>query len=150
MPLCLVDLVRLTGGSLRMAAMPPRDGELAAIERIVLAAECASGGDVFWQVAPQPGDIELAFLRGAAGVVAPQAVGEPWPGRFWLQVTDAAAALESVVAGLLAWQGENFFDQRAELKVLQLCAARRTDIYPHTSERHVKRRSLHRCRRKAA
>jgi hypothetical protein len=102
MPLCIQDLVELTGGRLWLAAMPPVDGELAPIHRIVLSAEDAGPGDVYCGVARSEGDIEHAFLRGAIGAITGGRVPEPWPGRFCLQVDDPVAALCQIVGRLLA------------------------------------------------
>src|SRR5207237_5636717 len=67
MNLCLMDLAELTGGRLQLAAMPPFDGVLARVERIVLSVDRIDQHDVFWQLAYRPGDVESAFLRGAFG-----------------------------------------------------------------------------------
>lgn len=150
MTLCLFDLVRLTGGTLRLAAMPPRDGELTPIDRVVLCAADIALGDVFWRAAPQAGDVELAFFRGALGVVAAGPTGEPWPGRFWLGVDDLGGGLNEVAQALLAESAAGISGDSSELKVLQLCAATRPDIYPHTCERPANGRANRRCRRHAA
>jgi len=154
MNLCPFDLAQLTGGELRLAAMPPRDGELTPIQRVVLSAEAAGPGTVFWCMDRQSGDVELAFLRGALGVVAAGASIEPWPGRFSLQIDDPVAALRDLIAGLLA-RDEQFFDEGPELKVLQLCAARVADISPPTCGRVANGQAAmghrdRRCRRQAA
>jgi len=133
MDLCLHDLVRLTGGQLRLAAMPPRDGHLTLLQRIVLSAEAACSGDLFWCLARQSCNIELAYLRGALGVVTAGRPVEPWPGRFSLQVDDPVACLERLIEALAG--GRQFFDDLPELKVLQLCAAGGVDIYPPTNRK---------------
>jgi len=143
MKLCILDLIQITGGKLRLAAMPPLDGELAAIERIVLFADAVRAGDVFWCLDRRACDVDLAFLRGALGVVAAGPPIEPWAGRFSLRVSDAASVLAELRGQL---SGEN----AAELKVLQLCAARGADIYPLTCERPAKGLNDRRCRRQAA
>src|SRR4051794_32981866 len=89
---CVSDLVALTGGELRMAAMPPMHGELTAIRRLVLAAEDCGSGDVVWCQTSGPAEAELAFLRGAIGVVVSRWL-EPWPGRFCLKIADPTSAL---------------------------------------------------------
>ena len=149
MNLCLFDLARLTGGALRLAAMPPRDGELTWIRRIVLSAEAASPGTVFWCFDRQGCDIELAFLRGALGVVAGGSPIEPWPGRFSLQVNDSVASLRELIEGLLT-RDEQSCEEPSELKVLQLCAAGVADISPPTCGRSAKGHAVRRCRRQAA
>src|SRR6478735_1646161 len=100
MKLCLQDLVELTGGELKLAVMPPLEGELTPIERIMLKPDSIESGDLFWCLAAERCDIELAFLRGAAGVVCSNWTVEPWPGRFVLVVDDTIAALEAAVEGL--------------------------------------------------
>ena len=149
MILCLHDLVELTGGELRLAAMPPRDGELTQIRRIVLSAENATAGDVLWCLARRAGEIELAFLRGVLGVVATGASVEPWPGRFSLRIDDPQAGLSRFIEGLLAGR-EQSFDPGPELKDLQLCAAGLVDISPPTCGRSAKGDRPGRCRRLAA
>jgi hypothetical protein len=148
MDLCLDDLARLTGGELRLAAMPPRDGGLARVRRIVLSAEAVSAGDLFWCLARQGCNIELAFLRGALGVIAAGQPIEPWPGRFSLLVDDPVAGMKRLIEGLAA--GRQFFDNSSELKVLQLCAAGGADIYPPACGQSAKGHSARRCRRQAA
>jgi len=152
MNLCVVDLAELTGGQLQLAAMPPSAGELAQVERICLAADEVQPGDVFWCLGGGPCDFDLAFLRGALGVVGCRPV-EPWPGRFSLIVADPASALERLVSGLLgrtaAAEQESFADC-SELKDLQLPGAGATAIFPPTCGQDGKRRANQRCRRTAA
>jgi hypothetical protein len=149
MSLCLLDLAQLTGGELRLAAMPPRDRDLALVRRIVLSPEAAREGDVFWCFDRRGCDAELAFLRGAlAAAVAGPAI-EPWPGRACLLLADPIAALAQLLNGISGGCQESLASS-AELKVLQLCAARRVDIPPSTCGRSAKSYSAHRCRRQAA
>jgi hypothetical protein len=163
MAVCLHDLARLAGGELRLAAMPPRDGELKLVRRIVFGFEELRGDDLYWCFDRSAGELELAFLRGAAGVVAGGAAIEPWPGRFALHVDDPVAALKRLVDSLLLESPaadmrpadilpstEESFRQVPELKVLQLCAARGVDIYPLTCGRTAKNQTNRRCRRQAA
>jgi len=149
MNLCPFDLAQLTGGELCLAAMPPRDGELTPIQRIVLSAEAAGPGTVFWCLDRQSYDVELAFLRGVLGVVVAGSPIEPWPGRFSLQVDDSVAALRELIDGLLA-RGEQSFEEPSELKVLQLCAVGVADISPPTCGQAGKGHAGRRCRRQAA
>jgi hypothetical protein len=163
MRLCLQELAELTGGELRFARMPPRAGELSIVRRMVLDAEDAGEGDVYWRLGRGECSAELAYFRGALGVVTEQAV-EPWPGRFSLQVDDPVAALERLVELVIrresaekcvvlsgAWETEKeTSSQQPELKVLQLCAGFRVDIYSPTCGRGANEREVHRCRRRAA
>src|SRR6476661_7513949 len=100
MTLCLIDLADITGGRLRLAAMPPLDGVLARVGRIVLSPDLIEHGDVLWQLTCLPGETETAFLRGAFGVVASGRPAEPWPGCFSLQVDDPLADLRMLVERL--------------------------------------------------
>jgi hypothetical protein len=165
---CLQDLVELTGGELRLAAMPPRDGELAGIGRIVLAAELANPGDVFWRLVQERYDLELAFLRGALGVVTAGPPIEPWPGRFLLRVDDPVASLRRLAAAVrqtfasavqptaaapqsaVPTSFQKSLPDSSELKVLQLCGPRGADISPPTCERLTVSQLNRRCRRQAA
>jgi len=131
MRLCLLDLAQLTGGRLRLAAMPRRDGELALAGRIVLAAEDASEGDLFWCLDRHKCDAELAFLRGALAVVIGGRPIEPWPGRACLHVDDPTAALRRLITEIRG-SGTKVLSTNAELKVLQLCAEPRCCISPPT------------------
>jgi hypothetical protein len=154
MVLLLSDLVVETQGTLRLAAMPPRERELTPIARLVMSAQQIQPGDVFWQLNSLPGDAEMAFLRGAIGVVASNYAGEPWPGCFCLDVLDGPLAL----ARVLAWVAdvanfsfpEHSCSETPELKGLQLCGEGRVDISPPTCGRVVKSLSTFRCRRQAA
>ncbi len=149
MILCVYDLVELTGGELRLADMPPRDGELAQVCRIVLSAQAVAPGDLYWCLGRHAGEIELAYLRGALGVVAAGPPVEPWPGRFSLQIDDPVGCLSRAIESLLAHY-EQSFDSGPELKVLQLCAAGGVDISPPTCGQSAKGNLPGRCRRQAA
>jgi hypothetical protein len=148
MKLCLHDLGQLTGGKLRLASMPPREGELAAIGRIVLAVGDVCEGDLFWCLSQEACDVQLAFLRGALGVACAGLPIEPWPGRFSLHVDNAEVCLKRLIDGLPRFQQSSI--NSPELKVLQLCAARRVDIYPPTCGRSAKNGLVRRCGRRAA
>jgi hypothetical protein len=91
------DLVRFTAGQLRLAAMPHVDGAWVQVPRIVLDSRLVERGDLFWRVEPQDCDTQLAFLRGAIGIVTDGRQVEPWPGTFCLHVADSVAALERLV-----------------------------------------------------
>jgi hypothetical protein len=149
MNLCLIDLAELTGGRLQLAAMPPLDGVLARVGRIVLSPGAVDHGVIYWQLIASPGDIETAFLRGALGVVASGRLPQPWPGRFCLQVDDPLAALRLLVGHLDAVE-ELFSKSSPELKVLQLCGSDPSCIPPPTCGRSADRERPRRCRRQAA
>jgi len=161
---CLFDLAHITGGDLRLAAMPPVGGDLTPVRRIVIDPAATRPGDVLWCLADRPCDAELAFLRGALGVVASGRHIEPWPGCFSLQVVDPVAALERLVAQFIRHQmaaahaetdeiseaAKEFVANSPELKVLQLCDSSRGDIYPLTCGQSAKGHAARRCRGRAA
>ncbi len=163
MPLCLVDLVQLAGGRLRLAAMPPLEGELTIVQRIVLEPTLAGPGDVFWCLGTGGCDAELAFLNGAVGIVG-AASCEPWPGRFCLEVDDPIEALRRLVKalgrGILMGaelslpsgnlSGTESFADPPELKVLQLCGSIPGAIYRPSCDTRAESQSSRRCRRRAA
>jgi len=150
MSFCLLDLAAITGGKLRLGRMPPVDGELTLVRRIVVAPEAVERGDVFWCLAAGGCDAEWAFFRGALGVVGPGQSSEPWPGRFCLQIADPVAALQQVIAALQVGDAEESFHRVPELKVLQLSGLRGADIYPLTCGQSAKGQAARRCRRRAA
>jgi len=98
--LSIHDLVQFTAGELRLAAMPPLEGGPVLVPRIVLDSRLVERGDLFWQVQPQDCDTQLAFLRGAIGIVTDGRPVEPWPGTFCLQVADSLDALQRLVDAL--------------------------------------------------
>lgn len=160
--LSIHDLVRFTAGQLRLAAMPHVDGAWVQVPRIVLDSRLVERGDLFWRVEPQNCDTQLAFLRGAVGIVTDGRPVEPWPGTFCLQVTDAVASLERLIEALQAGEaaeiperflpevaaaeaGEESFQEPPELKVLQLPARGGIANFPLTCGQLAAR-----CRRRAA
>jgi len=164
MQLCLRDLAALTGGELRLAAMPPRDGEFSIVRQLVLSAELSGEGDVYWCLGRRDCAVELAFLRGALGVVVADRRIEPWPGRFCLLVDDPIAALERLVESVTqresrvdCWSAaailpanEESGRELPELKGLQLCAGWGVDIYSPTCGQSANEHMVRRCRRRAA
>lgn len=99
--LALGALADVVGGTLRLAAMPPRDGDMAPVERIVTDIRCVERGDVYWAIPGKPctsgfdpaSDCAYeALMRGAAGVVANHRV-EPFAGRWSIEVADPVVAL---------------------------------------------------------
>ena len=149
MQLCLHDLAELTGGKLRLAAMPPREGELARVQRFVLNANAAGEGDVYWCFGGRDCSAELAYIRGALGVIVADRQLEPWPGRFSLLVDDPVAALQRLVKSLIRQEAvedwpvavaftpakKETSSNPPELKGLQLCAGWGVDIYSPTTRK---------------
>ncbi|HEY2415546.1 MAG TPA: hypothetical protein VGI40_25110, partial [Pirellulaceae bacterium] len=146
-------LAEWTGGEIKFASMPPLAGDLTPISRILLKPTAIESGDLFWCLAANRCDGELAFFRGAIGVVCTDRTANPWPGRFVLLVTDPVAALQSLVEGLARQLSlpaeeelgrEKFALESPELKVLQLCAAPRADNSPPVQSRC--RSTISKCR----
>lgn len=106
--LTLHQLHEIVNGRLRLATLPPRDGESARIGRVVTDTRHLAPGDVFWGlVGPRFDGSDFAteaYERGAAGVVVAGRYVQPWPGRWSLQVDDGLSALTR----LAAWNREQF------------------------------------------
>ncbi|MEX2188967.1 MAG: hypothetical protein WD875_19320 [Pirellulales bacterium] len=115
--LALGDLVDIVGGTLRLSAMPPRDGDMTPIERIVTDPCHVQRGDVYWAM---PSDMNSvcsteqctgkhvdaaceALMRGASGVVSNHRV-EPFAGRWAIEVADPLVALWE----LARWRRDRF------------------------------------------
>jgi len=95
--LTLAQLRDITGGRLRLAAMPPCHGELAHVGPIVTDSRRVQADTVFWGLKGAQFDgacfAEDALVRGAAGVVVAGREVEPWAGRWSLSVDDGLNAL---------------------------------------------------------
>ncbi len=97
--LSIDDLVKTTGGPLRLAAMPPVDGKFSMLGRSVGHSSLVRPGDLYWDfpdAKSRNSMVEEAFARGARGVVSERVV-EPWAGGFSVQVECAATAIEQMV-----------------------------------------------------
>jgi UDP-N-acetylmuramoyl-tripeptide--D-alanyl-D-alanine ligase len=109
--LTLAQLRDITGGRLRLAAMPPRDGELAHVGPIVTDSRRVQADTVFWGMKGARFDgacfAEDALVRGTAGVVVAGREIEPWAGRWALVVDDGLSALWR----LAAWYRQQFTGQ---------------------------------------
>lgn len=119
--------------------------------RVVFDATEVEPGDLLWCLDAGRCDEELAYFRGAAGVVTQKSI-EPWPGRYALCVSNAAGALEQFAAAVVKTSAaEESFVEWSELKDLQLCANHAAAIFPPTCERLSESQSLNRasCRRAA-
>ncbi|HZZ26521.1 MAG TPA: UDP-N-acetylmuramoyl-tripeptide--D-alanyl-D-alanine ligase [Pirellulales bacterium] len=108
MVLTLAQLREITGGQLRLAAMPPRHGETTHVGPIVTDSRRIQAEMVFWGLTGPRFDgscfAEDALVRGASGVVVAGRNVEPWAGRWSLRVEDGLKALQS----LAAWQRRQF------------------------------------------
>ena len=105
---CVRDIVEIVGGEVRLGSLPPLDGEMQPVDRIVTDCRHVRPGDVFW-AASNSGNhgadfAELAFSRGATGVVVSGRRVEPWAGKFCIQVGDTDEALRR----LGAWARDMF------------------------------------------
>ncbi|HTQ38277.1 MAG TPA: UDP-N-acetylmuramoyl-tripeptide--D-alanyl-D-alanine ligase [Pirellulales bacterium] len=108
MLLTLGQLREITGGQLRLAAMPPRHGETTHVGPIATDSRRVQAEMVFWGLKGPRFDgscfAEDALVRGAAGVVVAGRDVEPWAGRWSLRVEDGLKALWS----LAAWKRQQF------------------------------------------
>jgi UDP-N-acetylmuramoyl-tripeptide--D-alanyl-D-alanine ligase len=108
MLLTLAQLRDITGGQLRLAAMPPRHGETTHVGPITTDSRRAQADTVFWGLKGPHFDgscfAEDALVRGAAGVVVSGRDVEPWPGRWSLRVENSLDALWK----LSAWRRNQF------------------------------------------
>ncbi|HEY2881603.1 MAG TPA: UDP-N-acetylmuramoyl-tripeptide--D-alanyl-D-alanine ligase [Pirellulales bacterium] len=108
MLLTLAQLRDITGGRLRLAAMPPRHGETTHVGPITTDSRRVQPDMVFWGLQGPRFDgscfAEDALVRGASGVVVGGRDVEPWPGHWSLTVDDGLAALTN----LAAWQRRQF------------------------------------------
>jgi UDP-N-acetylmuramoyl-tripeptide--D-alanyl-D-alanine ligase len=108
MVLTLNELREITGGQLRLAAMPPRHGETTHVGPIVTDSRRVQAEMVFWGLEGERFDgscfAEDALVRGASGVVVAGRDVEPWAGRWSLRVENGLEALWR----LAAWRRRQF------------------------------------------
>lgn len=100
MTMSIRDVRELVGGRLQFGPMPPLDGNLETIRRILPTCQNVKPRDVvLWCQDQQPRDcfLEEAYARGALGIIAQRPV-TPWAGRFSLTVEDTRYVLRR-----LAW-----------------------------------------------
>lgn len=101
-------LHKVLGGRLRMATLPPRDGEATLVRQVVTDSRRVEPGDVFWALPGQNGDgalfVEDAFDRGASGAVVSGRYVQPRPGCWCLEVEDAQQSLNQ----LAVWNRARF------------------------------------------
>lgn len=125
--MCIRDLRELLGGRLHFGPMPPLDGPLQAIGKVlptsrtagpldvVLGPTCDGlGGDAF---------PEMAFAQGALGVITNRAI-TPWAGRFCLQVSNPDEALRRLArCRLSTYRGRRILivDPAAPSPTYELC-----------------------------
>ncbi|MCL4207116.1 MAG: hypothetical protein KJ000_31940 [Pirellulaceae bacterium] len=91
------DMTGAIDGHVQFGSLPPLNGDLEPIGRIVSDVRDVRPGDVWWALETSPHDsanrAHEAFLRGALGVVVQGCSVEPWAGRFRIAVEDTRWAL---------------------------------------------------------
>jgi hypothetical protein len=96
--LSLRDLTEITGGTLRLASLPPLGGADEPVRRIVTDSRHVGPGDVFWALPGRYHDgaqyAEHALMQSALAVVVHGRQVPPWAGSGVIRVDDAGAALE--------------------------------------------------------
>ena len=45
---CLRDITEIIGGELQLGSLPPLDGEMQSVDRIVTDSRLVQPGDVYW------------------------------------------------------------------------------------------------------
>lgn len=95
--LSVKELATIIGGRLRLGKLPPLGGEYEPVGRVATNGRQVRIGETYWGINEagfQGADFaEMAYSRGALGVVVSGRRVEPWAGRFSIQVDDADAAL---------------------------------------------------------
>lgn len=103
----LAQLRDITGGQLRLGAMPPRHGDSTHVGPIVTDSRRIQSEMVFWGLCGPRFDgscfAEDALVRGASGVVTQRDV-EPWAGRWSICVADSLRSLWA----LAHWHRQQF------------------------------------------
>ncbi len=91
------DLHAVVGGRLRLATLPPRHGDRAPVERVVVDSRQIQPGNVFWALPGTRQDgadfAAEAYARGASGAIVAGRYVQPSPGCWSLQVDDSLRAL---------------------------------------------------------
>ena len=134
--LSVKELAIIVGGRLRLGKLPPLGGEYEPISRVATNGRKIRAGEVYWGINEagfHGADFaEMAYSRGASGVVVSGRRVEPWAGRFSIQVDDANAAIRTLgrwarqrflgklVAVVGSWGGSNY--RRAIDSVLCQCS----------------------------
>ena len=122
--LSVKELAAIVGGRLRLGKLPPLGGEYEPISRVATNGRQIRAGEVYWglnEAGFHGADFaEMAYSRGASGVVVSGRRVEPWTGRFSIQVDDPNAALRTLgrwarqrfrgklVAVVGSWGGSNY------------------------------------------
>jgi len=97
-PLALQELARVIDGQLVLADLPPIDGDLQSVQSIHFDIDQLESNGIYWDLSSSReesfGLPELAYAKGAAGVITSYAPGSPWAGRYSLIVDDCQLALQ--------------------------------------------------------
>ncbi len=110
MTMSIRDVTELVGGRLQFGPMPPLDGKLETIGRVLPTCQNVKPRDVvLWCQNQQSRDcfLEEAYARGALGIIAQRPV-TPWAGRFSLTVDDTRYVLRR----LAWWRGKQLRGHR--------------------------------------
>jgi len=98
--LSLRDLATVTDGSLHLGDLPPLGGDLETVHRIDFHLDTLAPGGLYWDLSQSPGagfgKAEVAFLKGAAGVLVDRYHSEPWAGRYTLRVKNSQLAMRQL------------------------------------------------------
>lgn len=98
--LTVKTLHQIIGGRLRLATLPPRNGESARVRHVVTDSRQVQRGDVFWALGGTRFDgaqfAHEAYARGAVGVVVGKRYVQPSPGCWSLEVDDSLKALHAL------------------------------------------------------
>lgn len=98
--LSLRDLATVTDGSLHLGDLPPLSGDLETVNRIDFDLDTLAPGGLYWDLSHSHegafGKPEVAFLKGAAGVLVDRYHSEPWAGRYTLRVSNSQLAIRQL------------------------------------------------------
>jgi hypothetical protein len=98
--LSLRDLATVTDGSLYLGDLPPLSGDLETVNRIDFDLDTLAPGGLYWDLSHSSaggfGKAEVAFLKGAAGVLVDRHYSEPWAGRYTLRVNNRQLAIRQL------------------------------------------------------
>ena len=100
LPLTLQELATVTDGKLYLADLPPLDGVQQPVHGIHFDIDPLAPGGLYWDLSTSRessfGKPELAFAKGAAGVVTCHEPSSPWAGRYSLIVDNCQLALRQL------------------------------------------------------
>ena len=121
MPITAQQLADVVNGTLAFETLPPLDGKFSVVGRVCLDIRVLEEGDVFWSIEGFENSgrahIEEAFLKGAAGVVADNYHGTPWPGRWVVHVKDSGYALISSALAAISLGVKQLEQENSETNV---------------------------------